>query len=110
MKRKAWCISNSGDSSDDHDCIVFTETAGKARVLGMFEFGCDFIDINVRREKKYDEFAERGYIPVDMLLKDGWWFECSGCFSKVNKENNVLIRGKNVYCPDCARKTINNCG
>jgi hypothetical protein len=102
MGLKAWYVSDK----DGYGYIVFTETRGKARVLGMYELERDFIDVNVKRERKYDEYAEKGYVPIEVLLKDGWRFECCGCYSMVTVEDVLrggLVREENVYCTDCVR-------
>lgn len=100
---KAWQVSDKGD----YDYIVFAETRGKAKAFGANEFDMYFTDVRVKRKRKYDIYAERGRVPVEVLLEDDWWVECCSCYSRVTKEDILrggLINEESVYCPDCARE------
>lgn len=89
------------DSSEEHGEIVFAETRNQAKANA--DLDCDYIERSVRREKKYDKYAETG-VPTEVLLTDGWWFTCNKCSNYYVTEENggIVINGK-VYCARCAQ-------
>lgn len=63
---------------DDYEgsVIVFDSHGLAARRRGacMLDIGGDDEYCKVSRRKKYDQYAAQGYVPVEVLLEDGWWF------------------------------------
>lgn len=77
---KAWTIQN-----DESSTVVFNNHGVAARRIGANELNTDFEAVECRRSKQYDSFAEKGWVPLSVLVKDGWWFECLGCDQRVSE-------------------------
>lgn len=69
-----------------------------------------YIDVRVRRKKEWDQYAELGYVPKEVMIQDGWWFECYGykqnprrrCCAHITEEENYKAVGDKVFCEDCS--------
>lgn len=92
-------------SNDEYSTVVFAETRGKARTMAkandLFDF-TDWIDISVRRAPEFDSFAEQGYVPKEVLIKHGWWWECK-CGTPQYEETAIVINDS-VFCEKCVDK------
>lgn len=102
---KAWCVTEDGH--EGYSKIVFAETRGKAKAEGAVLLDRDFMEVSVDREKKYDQYADRGEVPKSVLISDGWWFTCCECEKMVDKD--ALLKGgevndNEVYCADCMKE------
>ena len=104
---KAWVVTTP---NEENSCVVFAETRGQARRMGQSDLGSfdEYMDYDCRRAKQFDSFAETGEVPVAVLLKDGWNYDCFGenCRTphRINQElidngGAVLIDG----FPHCLR-------
>ncbi|PFJ30638.1 hypothetical protein COI92_06520 [Bacillus anthracis] len=86
-------------SDGEYSRIFFAETAGQARNFGKCEFGIDFIDVEVRRAKWADQYKHENFIPKQVYLENGWWWECR-CGTPQYEESAIVIRDM-VYCESC---------
>jgi transcription elongation factor Elf1 len=66
--------------------------------------------VSISREEKYDCYADKGEVPINTLLKDGWWWTCYGpkCGEQitqdtVDNEGARIITGV-PYCARCIRE------
>ena len=105
MPLKAWTASGP----DAYSAVVFAETRGKARQAGMDAlnevglWGLRFTDVVVRRAPQFDEYAERGKVPVQALLDHGWVAECPRCGAITSTDEGAVVIDEEVYCEKCAR-------
>jgi hypothetical protein len=103
---KAWIVD---DHHEENSVVVFHSHGLAARRLGANEFDGDFDAVKCRRAKEFDEYAAQGFVPPLVLLKNGWWFTCSGCFERVSEEDSCVIEaGPNtVFCSkECQEKKL----
>lgn len=82
--------------------VVFADTPGRARTIAHGEFGgwVEWLDIGVRRAPEYDKYADAGKVPKEVLLADGWYWECGDCYNPTYEESAVIINDT-VYCTNC---------
>jgi hypothetical protein len=67
-------------SDGEHGKVVFAKIHVHARRDGANLLDCDFRDIeHCRRAPAFDEYANKGSVPVKALLEAGWWQSCSNC-------------------------------
>jgi hypothetical protein len=95
---KAWTIM-----CDENSVIAFGNTEEEAREKGAFELDSELDYIEAHRSEEYDKYSEAGFVPVEILINNGWWFECFHCYKHVTEEteNPVYIK-QGVYCsPEC---------
>lgn len=92
---KAYQVSNY----EGHSEIVFADTPGKAK-NGVVHLWDDFIELSAIRRPEFDGYADKGTVPVEVLLAHGWWWECHKCGDRVYEENSQIIDGI-VYCDKC---------
>ncbi|MFX4261271.1 hypothetical protein ACOBQJ_03605 [Pelotomaculum propionicicum] len=98
---KAWLVSDGYLQT-----IIFAKTKNQA--ISAFEPNCtpSSHEVTAKREKKYDQYAEKGCIPVTVLLDDDWFVCCSGCFEPVVKHDlgmGALIKSeREALCESCA--------
>jgi hypothetical protein len=93
------------DSEGGHQEIVFAETSGKAKMRSDALGWCDFTDIRAKRVKEFDQYTELGVVPKQIMLENGWWFECNRCLTYVDIDNDAKVSKKNdVYCESCFNK------
>lgn len=101
---KAWQVDRYDEAES---CIVFAETQGKARQLGMYELEESFMDVqSPRRVKWADKFAEQGKVPLAEKIAHGWWQECAHCDAQVDEDSladGARIVGEKAYCHECAK-------
>lgn len=73
--------------TDDDGCVVtFAKHAVVARREGACEIGTDFECVSCRRAPEFDQYAEQGFVPDQVLVEHGWWFECMQCSQKICSE------------------------
>jgi hypothetical protein len=89
--------------------IVFAETPGQAKSK-MWQMSDEFTALMCRRESQFDEYADAGTVPIEVLIAAGWRFEWhgNGCYAWVYADDDipaVLVNGK-PYCGKCAAKML----
>ncbi|MGG1445061.1 hypothetical protein ABE354_24015 [Brevibacillus laterosporus] len=101
MSRLKAYIARTTDRDQGAD-IVFSPTSNGAKNMaaGLYEGWVDYIDIRVNRAPQYDEYAEVGKVPKEVMLADGWSWECGDCLRSTYEERAVVIN-ETVYCTDC---------
>jgi hypothetical protein len=85
--------------------VVFAETAGKAKQKAHIELETDsFIDVELKRAKQYDTYSSMEEISKEVLIQDGWWFECR-CGYQITQdrinEGEAAVFENEVYCQTC---------
>jgi len=88
----------------DQSAVVFAKNGAEARRFGASELDTDFESIeSCFRSKQFDDYAEQGYVPLDVLIDWGWWFECGHCSGIVTADcEERVINGGFAYCnPQC---------
>lgn len=105
------------NSWDDGNPIVFTHTAGQAKAQIADEYDIDFVDINVKRLKWADRYANCAEIPIHAYLANSWWVPCSNCYDGMHTiddifggDNMAYLVGDNIenlelICECCASDT-----
>ncbi|MEK5395965.1 hypothetical protein [Paenibacillus sp. FSL K6-2859] len=94
------------DRSGEHQQLVFAEKRSIAIVESeAYEWEGYYTEIRATREPAFDVYAEQGYVPKEVLVANGWWFECYGwnergyrCCVRLCEEDKPLIIGDKVYC------------
>ena len=81
--------------------LYFAPTRGKAKAMAANEEGINITEVSsCQRKPEYDEYSP-GPVPPSVLLKDGWWIECSGCGKQVwddCDEDDPVFSGQSVWC------------
>lgn len=72
---------------DENSVIVFAKHDVVARRKGAGQLDQDFESVRCRRVASYDKFAGKGFVPTDVLVSGGWWFECSGCSLRITSDH-----------------------
>lgn len=94
----------------DHQEHIFAESRGKA-IAQSEAYGWDgeFTKVQAVRKPEYDKYCSQGYVPKEVLLEDGWWFECCGrneqghrCCKQLTIEDNPIVVDDHVYCQNHA--------
>jgi hypothetical protein len=98
------------ETHDAFSCIVFATNSAAARRDGANELDSCWEDVeSCRRAPSYDQYAP-GPVPNDVLIADGWWFECHGCTTTVSDdsfraadgsvidEGTYVVRAQQVFC------------
>lgn len=87
MNMKAYTVTD-GDGEEGGTVIVFATNGASARRHGGGEIGCGWEGVeSCTRSPEYDQYASVGKVPADVLIADGWWYECHHCSRKVT--NNL---------------------
>lgn len=76
---KAYAVHDGDESSD----VVFAPRAASAAVKGANVLEADVECVEVTRIAWADKFCP-GPVPRLELIAHGWWFECSGCYRKID--------------------------
>ena len=72
---------------DNETTIVFADRAVVARREGANDLNCEFESVeSCKRVPDFDQYAEAGFVPAEVLIDNGWWFECHGCYRTVNSD------------------------
>lgn len=105
---KAWIVS---DTTYDWTEVIFAPTRHEAfyKSDGYQNDGY-YTEMRGRRKKEWDQYAELGYVPREVMFQDGWWFECDGfndrgyrCCKQLTIDDNPLAIGDHAYCnQECA--------
>ncbi len=62
------------DRNDGEGSVVIFSTHGlEARRKGAYRLECEFEDCTSHRVKQFDQYADKGFVPIKALLEDGWW-------------------------------------
>jgi hypothetical protein len=81
--------------------LYFADTRGQAKMLAANEEVIEITEVaSCHRKSEYDEYSP-GPVPPSVLLKDGWWFECSGCGKQIwddSDEDDPVFAGQSVWC------------
>lgn len=89
--------------------LYFAETANQAKCHAANEEGIDYIEVtSCHRKPEFDQYAP-GPVPPKVLIEDGWWFECFGCYRRVDGDeaydydedkelDGPVYRGNAVFC------------
>lgn len=98
------------ETHDAFSCIVFATNSASARRAGASELDSCWEDVeSCRRAPGYDQYAP-GPVPNHVLIQDGWWFECTGCYRTVSDDSTVaadgtvidegtyVVRAQQVFC------------
>lgn len=97
-KLKAYQVSSGYEDAT----IRFATNSATARRQGANEIGCDWQDIDTcRRAPQYDQYAP-GPIPPEVLIEEGWSYECRRhrCNNEVTRdvEERVFAGNGEPYC------------
>lgn len=90
----------------EHQQLVFAEKRSQAILKSeAYEWEGEYIGVQAIRKPEYDKYADQGYVPKQVLLNDGWWFECYGdkapsvrCCKPLTIEDGPLVVNEHVYC------------
>lgn len=67
--------------------VVFAKRSVEARREGARELDIEFETVeSCRRKPEFDQYAERGFVPIEIMIESGWWYECSGCMQVVTRD------------------------
>lgn len=109
-KIKAWEVRDpGGDCEPGESClvIIFHHRRKKALEIGADQMGVGAEHLEVEHRPGFDRYADQGYVPRDILLEQGWWFECCFCYRWIQRENEdikeVVIDGREIYCNETCR-------
>lgn len=65
---------------DECGAIVFAHSAIEARRVGASMINLEFNEVeSCRRAAFADQYSEQGFVPIPVLLAQGWWWSCEGC-------------------------------
>lgn len=78
---KAWYVQD-----EEYAVIVFAPNEAIARSKGAWSLTSELEDLEVKPSPEYEEFAAIGYVPVDVLINNGWWHECNQCGRRVEQD------------------------
>ena len=90
-KKVAWQINDTFEGSST---IIFHHHGLAARREGANELDLDFEDVECSRQAYFDEYAEQGFVPREILIGAGWWFECNYCPHHITEYN---VYKYNIY-------------
>lgn len=89
----------------EHQELVFAEKRSDAIRKSEAIQWDEYINVRAVRQPDYDKYAEQRYVPKEVLIQDGWWFECYGvnergfnCFKHLTADDKPLIKYEHVYC------------
>lgn len=96
MADVAWHVDNG-----EHAAIVFAATAESALRRGMARLPSDVPeDLTASRAEQYDQYAEAGEVPFEVLIENGWIFTCDHCGGEIDQETDEGSRrcGRLTFC------------
>lgn len=74
------------DRNDGEGSVVIFSTHGlEARRKGAYRLECEFEDCTSHRVKQFDQYADKGFVPIKALLEDGWWVYSAFDYSKLEE-------------------------
>jgi len=96
--------------------LYFAESHNQAKCHAANEAGIEYVEVtSCRRKPEYDQYSP-GPVPTKVLIEDGWWFECYGCYRTVSSNemydddadkelDGPVYRGNSVWCStDCQKR------
>lgn len=95
---KAWFVS---PLSEQTGYIVFADTSGKARRIGVGVLGEEFVDVSVKRLPAMD--GDPHPVKPREYLSIGYFVFCAGCERVIGDDAEVRLedaRGE-LYCNEC---------
>ena len=102
------------DKDGEHQELVFAQKRSDAILKSeAYQWEGDYIGVRTTRKPEYDKYAEQGYVPKQVLLSDGWWFECYGrkaigrCCKPLTIEDSPIVVNEHVYC---GKECLDNAG
>ncbi len=92
-------VAYKAHDGDEGWCVVFAANGAEARRRAANEMDCEFYELEFcRRAPGLDRYAP-GPVPLQALINDGWWFECHGCYGRVDEDTpRPIYVGAAVYC------------
>ena len=96
------------DLEGEHQQLIFAENRSQAIIRSdAYQWDGDYIRVRAIRQPQYDAYAQLGSVPKEILLEDGWWFECHGddehgrrCCKVLTIEDEPLVVDDLVYCKE----------
>lgn len=85
---------------DDHGAeIQFAERSKDLRGRRLGYCDCEYVDLRVLREPRFDDLAEIGKVSIADYLARGWHWECSGCGNMVYGDETAIHVGEHrIVC------------
>lgn len=88
-KLKAFQVDNE-DYDGLRSVVAFAKSAVEARRRGASQLDIEFESVgSCRRKPEFDTYAERGFVPVEVLIGYGWRYECTGCYQMVSEDGET---------------------
>lgn len=85
MTLKAYIVR---EDDEGHCAIVFANNSATARREGGNELNLSFEEVeSCRREPRLDQYAPGPVDPAILIREFGWWYECSGCGTRVGDDD-----------------------
>lgn len=85
--------------------IVFADSEDSARFEASSEVRSAYT--SATRKPEYDQYSGLGYVPQNILISDGWWFECHHCGQEMCHDSHddeeinledVIYHRNAIYC------------
>ena len=84
MKIKAYHVQEDCEATC---CIVFDTNGASARRRGASELGVEWESIEFcRRARWADRYADRGDVPPQAMIEQGWWLTCGCCGNRIEQD------------------------
>lgn len=106
LKAYVWQEEDEGTGG-----VVFAKSGVEARRLGASQFGGgDFNEGAARRAPWADAYVATKHVPLDVMLDNGWWFDCYQCGERISEdhesddgsEQSPIEAGHATFCtPRC---------
>lgn len=96
--------------SDEYATVRFAHNNVTARREGANELDVEFNSVSCKRLPGADKYAEKGDVPMRVLVEDfGWWTECGYCNHHVYSETEGSVWEDDTgYCDiQCQARRIN---
>ncbi|MGC0818475.1 hypothetical protein WKH08_09515 [Pantoea agglomerans] len=110
MKELAKILKAYHVQGDEYGTIRFAHNNVTARREGACELDTEFNAVSCKRIPGADKYAEKGEVPLHVLVEDfGWWTECGYCNHHVYSETEGRVwDGDTAYCDiQCQARRIN---
>lgn len=99
---KAWHVQ---DTDGEMQEVVFAEKRSEAIYKSEAYRWTDYINVRVKRAKYADGLENEPKDKIlQVLLDNGWWFECGNCFTHVTDEDSFFIQNGHVFCEKCTAR------
>lgn len=107
---KAYIVSAYGVEFEE---IVWAQNANKAKSTPTNDDelnDAEYIYKRAKRAKWADKYNSMDTIPMELLLKNGWWWLCAECHNMPvffeDIEHGAKIIDNKVYCRDCVKDNL----